>query len=64
MLIGMAKKPEVTSKRVGSLAGRALSDPSLSKSLKSIVGSVLTQVPDRKRAPSLAEIRKRRSQRK
>jgi len=40
---------EKTSKRVGSLAARALKDPKASKREKTLAGSVLSQRPDRRR---------------
>lgn len=44
-----SKKPEQTSPRVASKAGRTLADPKATKAQKSIAGSALTQARDRKR---------------
>lgn len=43
----MAKRNEVTSKRVASAAAKVLSNPNASKKAKSIAGSALTQRPNR-----------------
>lgn len=42
------KKPETTSKRVGSIAGKLLRN-SKSKAVKSLAASALTQRPDKKK---------------
>jgi hypothetical protein len=42
-------KNEKTSKRVGTLASKALRSSKTSKNTKSIAGSALTQRPDRKK---------------
>ncbi len=41
-----AKNPEVTSKKLGTLASQALQDPNASKREKSLAGALLTQMPD------------------
>ena len=43
------RKGEVTSRRVASKAGRLLSSPKTSKTVRSVAGSALTQKPDRKK---------------
>lgn len=43
------KKHEFTSAKVASKAAKVLSDPHASKRMKSIAGSTLTQVRDKKR---------------
>ena len=40
---------EKTSKRIGKIAGKLLSDPKTPKKVKSVAASVLSQRPDRKR---------------
>lgn len=42
-------KDEKTSKRVGTLASKALRDPKSTRTQKSIAGSALTQRPDHKK---------------
>ncbi|WP_398494356.1 hypothetical protein [Variovorax sp.] len=42
---------EKSSKSLGSLAGKVLSQPSATKAAKQLAGSVLTQMPDRKPSP-------------
>jgi hypothetical protein len=45
----MARKSEHTSKRVAKKASKILRDPRASKAAKSVAGSALTQVRNRKR---------------
>lgn len=59
----MPKRNEVTSKRTGKLASKLLSAAGTSKSVKSVAGSALTQRPDKKQAPSLIQVQKRRKPR-
>jgi hypothetical protein len=46
----MATK-DVTSRRVGTIASKQLSNPRSGSAAKSTAGSALAQRPDRKRAP-------------
>ncbi len=41
---------EKTSKKVALIASKLLKDPKISKAVKSVAASALTQAPDRKKA--------------
>lgn len=42
---------EKTSKRVATIAAKALRDPKASRREKTLAGAALTQAPDRKKSP-------------
>ena len=46
----MAKKPEVTSKKVAKLASKQLRSPKSTSAQKSVAASALTQRPNKKKS--------------